>query len=72
MGAAVFFDAGQSWGEDVNGSPSLGVLKDVGVGLRIGNSRSSGSVIHLDVAFPLDGDNSIQGLQWLVRTKKTL
>ncbi len=72
VGAAVFFDAGRTWGMDVAGTPNLGLLKDVGAGLRLGNSRSAGSVIHLDVAFPLDGDKSIRGVQWLVRTKRSL
>ena len=44
----------------------------VGLGLRIGSSRSSrGSMIHLDLAFPLDGDPSIKRTQWLVSTSDT-
>ena len=51
--------------------PSLGLLKDVGFGLRIGNSRSGlGNIIHIDVAFPLDGDSSISNVQFLVETKQ--
>ncbi len=48
------------------------LLKDIGLGLRIGSSRSSrGSMVHLDLAFPLDGDPSIKRVQWLVSTSDT-
>jgi hypothetical protein len=81
VGAAVFFDAGQAWFVD---PPSHGdrdplfadqgrrILKDVGLGLRFGSSRSSrGGVLHLDVAFPLDGNRSVDRVQWLVTTSDT-
>jgi hypothetical protein len=72
VGAAVFYDMGSTWGRDPLGSRSQGLLRDVGFGLRLGNSRSAlGNVLHLDVAFPLDGDSSIQGMQFLVQTRKT-
>jgi len=70
VGAAAFFDMGRTWGTDVTGAESLGLLKDVGVGLRFGSSRSSfGNVIHVDLAFPLDGDDSIDSVQLIVETK---
>ena len=70
VGAAVFFDVGRTWGTDVTGAESLGWLKDVGIGLRLGSSRSSfGNVIHIDLAFPLDGDDDIDDVQLLVKTK---
>ena len=48
------------------------MLKDVGAGLRLGSSRSSGgSVVHLDVAFPLDRSRSIKAVQYLVTTSQT-
>ena len=74
LGAAVFFDAGSAWFVDTRRAASARrqdrkVLKDIGLGLRIGSSRSSrGSMVHLDLAFPLDGDPSIQRVQWLVST----
>jgi outer membrane protein assembly factor BamA len=78
LGAAVFFDAGQAWFVDPLSQRDLTlrqerkVLKDIGLGLRIGSSRSSrGSVLHLDLAFPLDRDRSIRSLQWLVSTGET-
>jgi len=70
VGAAAFFDIGRTWGNSAIGAENLGLLKDVGVGLRFGSTRSGlGNVIHVDVAFPLDGDSSIQSVQFLVETK---
>lgn len=72
VGAAAFFDMGRTWGTDVTGADSAGLLKDVGLGLRLGSSRSSfGNVVHIDLAFPLDdapGDD-IDSVQLLVTTK---
>jgi len=42
------------------------------VGLRLGNQRSSfGSVIHIDLAVPLDRSSDISALQFLVSTHAT-
>jgi len=68
IGAVGFFDAGRTWGVNPVGSENLGWLKDVGVGLRFGNTRSGiGRVVHLDLAFPLDGDSSIDSMQILFK-----
>jgi hypothetical protein len=70
VGGAVFYDMGETWGRDPLGSPSQGTLRDIGLGLRLGNSRSAlGNVIHVDLAFPLDGDKSIDSVQVVVETK---
>ncbi len=70
VGAAAFVDVGRTWGTDVTGAQSLGMLRDVGVGLRLGSSRSSfGNVVHIDLAFPLDGDDDIDSVQLLVTTR---
>ncbi|MCU0976627.1 MAG: hypothetical protein MUC71_10015 [Steroidobacteraceae bacterium] len=72
VGAAVFADMGRTWGQDHLGTPNLGLLKDVGFGLRLGNSRSAlGNVLHIDLAFPLDGDSSIRDMQILLKTHKS-
>ena len=72
IGAAAFVDIGKTWGSTPVGTPSLGVLKDAGIGLRIGNSRSGlGNIIHVDLAFPLDGDSSIKDVQFLIQTKES-
>jgi outer membrane protein assembly factor BamA len=72
VGGAAFFDMGRSFGRDPLGTQSQGLLKDVGVGLRLGNSRSAlGNVLHIDLAFPLDGDPSISNVQVIVETKRS-
>ncbi len=71
VGGAVFFDMGRTWGRDVTGATSLGMLKDVGVGLRLGSSRSAfGNVVHIDLAFPLDGDQNIDSVQLIIETSQ--
>ncbi|HEY5810958.1 MAG TPA: BamA/TamA family outer membrane protein [Povalibacter sp.] len=77
VGAAVFFDAGRTWGTDPyaaasgNGE-SLGWLRDVGVGLRLGSVRSGlGNVLHIDVACPLDGGSDIKSVQFLIETRRS-
>jgi outer membrane protein assembly factor BamA len=71
VGGAVFFDMGESFGRRPLSTEPQGVLKDVGVGLRLGNGRSGqGNLVHIDVAFPLDGDSSIRGMQVVVETKQ--
>ena len=71
VGAAVFFDMGRTWGRPPLASPNLGLLKDAGFGLRFGNARTGfGNVIHVDLAFPFDGDPSIKRVQFLVTTQK--
>jgi hypothetical protein len=72
VGGAVFMDVGRTWGRSAVGSPSLGLLKDVGFGLRLGSSRSAlANVIHIDLAVPLDRDSTMRGVQFLVETKKS-
>ncbi|HEX9942695.1 MAG TPA: POTRA domain-containing protein [Thermoanaerobaculia bacterium] len=78
LGSAVFFDAGQAWfvdsltNRDQNLHQERRILKDIGLGLRLGSSRSAnGAVLHMDVAFPLDADRSIDRVQWLVSTSET-
>jgi hemolysin activation/secretion protein len=69
-GAAVFADAGRTWGTAPLAAPSLGVLKDAGFGLRFGNARSGfGNVAHVDVAFPLNARAGIASAQFLVQTQ---
>ncbi len=71
VGGAVFFDAGRTWGESPTGGENLGLLKDVGFGLRIANTRSSvGRVLHVDIAYPLDGDSKSRSVQFLFSAKR--
>jgi outer membrane translocation and assembly module TamA len=70
VGAAAFADAGRAWGQDVAGREPLGLLSDVGVGLRIGNARTGlGNVLHIDLAVPLARQPGIDAVQFLVETR---
>jgi len=72
VGGAVFADVGRVWGNNPVGGPPLGWLKDVGFGLRLVPTRASGrDVIHIDIAFPLDGDASIDSVQILLESKRS-
>jgi len=72
VGAAVFADVGRTWGPSALDVPALGTLRDVGIGLRFGNTRSAlGNVLHVDLAFPLDGDPSLSSMQFLLKTHKS-
>lgn len=72
IGAAAFIDGGRVHGGNPLGAGNLGWLKDAGIGLRLGNSRSSlGAVIHIDLATPLDRGTGVRSLQWLVSTEAT-
>jgi hemolysin activation/secretion protein len=72
VGMAVFADAGRVWGENPIGGEPLGWLTDVGFGLRLAPTRSSArKMIHIDIAFPLDGDDSIDRVQILVESKRS-
>ncbi|HEX4954828.1 MAG TPA: BamA/TamA family outer membrane protein [Thermoanaerobaculia bacterium] len=74
VGGAVFADVGRAWyPDDPSRNPGADeVLRDIGVGLRLGSSRSGrGTLVHFDIAFPFDGDPSIDDIQWLVTTKES-
>lgn len=72
VGAAAFVDIGRSWGDLPEGPESLGTLRDVGIGLRLANTRSGRAhVIHIDLAHPLDGSGDIDQPQLLVSTRKS-
>jgi hypothetical protein len=73
VGGAIFFDVGKSWGSSAFGpTENQGLLKDIGFGLRLGSAKTAlANVLHIDVAFPLDGDRSINGVQVLVQTKRS-
>ncbi|MDP8985332.1 MAG: hypothetical protein M3N97_09845 [Pseudomonadota bacterium] len=69
VGAAIFGDIGRTWGTGVIGNSDPGLLRDVGFGLRLGNTRTGlGNVLHVDLAFPLSNIAGIQKLQFLVQT----
>ncbi len=72
VGGAIFADAGRTWGSGVVGNSDPGLLRDVGFGLRLGNTRSGlGNVLHIDFAFPLNNLVGIQRFQVLVQTMQS-
>ena len=72
VGGAGFFDVGRVYGSKPEGCDELGVLRDVGIGLRLANTRSGmGRVIHIDLAHPLDGGADISKLQLLLSTEQS-
>lgn len=72
VGGALFFDMGRTWGNGPVGESGNRLLKDVGLGLRIGSSRSGlGRMIHVDLAVPLDDKDGIDDIQFLVSTRKS-
>jgi hypothetical protein len=67
----VFADIGRTWGDNPIDVTSFGWLKNIGFGLRLGRTRSSArDVIHIDIAFPLDGDPTIDSVQLLIGSKR--
>lgn len=71
IGGAIFVDTGRVWGYDPLGGERFGWLTDVGFGLRFAPTRSSArKMVHLDVAFPLGGDESIDNVQILLESKR--
>jgi outer membrane protein assembly factor BamA len=72
VGGAIFADVGRTWGSGVVGNSDPGLLRDVGFGLRLGNTRSGlGNVLHIDFAFPLNNLVGIQRFQVLVQTMQS-
>ncbi len=72
VGGAIFADMGRTWGSGVIGNSDPGMLRDVGFGFRLGNTRSGlGNVLHIDFAFPLNNMRGIQKFQFLVQTMQT-
>lgn len=72
LGGVAFLDIGRAWFSDRPNGPDGGWLRDVGVGLRLAADRfESSRILHLDLAFPLDGDPDIDDVQLLVRGEST-
>jgi outer membrane translocation and assembly module TamA len=70
VGGAVFADVGRAWGGDNINRVNPGWLGNVGVGLRLFNVRSAFiSVIHLDVAVPINPDPGMSRVQFLIHTR---
>ncbi len=64
--SAIFVDSGAAWnnGEDIQ------QLTNIGIGLRLVPTRtSSGQIIHIDLALPLDNRDSVDSWQLQLRAK---
>jgi hemolysin activation/secretion protein len=72
IGYAIFADLGSVGGRDPRATPSLGTLADIGVGLLLTSPRASGrKVVQVDLAFPLDRQRHVDGVQLVVETKRS-
>jgi hypothetical protein len=70
IGGAAFFDAGRAWGGDNANTTNPGWLSNAGFGLRIVSARAAFSnVLHVDLAFPLNGSADVKKVQFLLKTK---
>jgi hypothetical protein len=71
VGFAVFADAGRTFGRDEFGAAPVGVLKDIGLGVRLGNNRSGlGNVLHIDLTHALVAQPGVGGLQLSMSTQQ--
>ncbi len=71
FGAAIFTDVGRTWGSGPIGNSNPGALRDVGFGLRFGNTRTGlGNVLHIDFAYPIN-EPSVSKLQVNIQTKES-
>jgi hemolysin activation/secretion protein len=72
VGYAFFLDAGRVSGDDPRMTPNLGTLYNVGMGLRLSSPRSSSSsVVHVDLAFPINAPADIDDVQFIIERKAT-
>ncbi len=72
VGGAIFIDAGRAWGTNPVEEENLGWLTNVGFGLRLAPTRfATSKIVHIDVAVPLDGDDSIDSVQFLIEAKRS-
>ncbi|MDH3332853.1 MAG: hypothetical protein OES59_03535 [Gammaproteobacteria bacterium] len=71
VGAAIFANAGRVWGENPLGPDNRGWLVDVGFGMRFSLTRLTDKVVHLDLAFPLNGDDSLDDVQIVLEARKS-
>lgn len=72
VGGAAFADVGRAWGGVSANAGHDGWLADVGIGLRIVSVRAAFSnVLHVDLAFPLNANGTVDKVQLLVKSKKS-
>jgi outer membrane protein assembly factor BamA len=70
VGGAVFYDLGRAWGGPYESASSRHWPSDVGFGLRLLSARSSsGSTLHMDIAFPLKREPGVKTYQFSLQSK---
>ena len=70
VGAAAFVDTGLISGQKEATASTQKIFSDVGLGLRLGNIRSSrGDVFHLDLAYPVNAPREDRKVQFSVITE---
>lgn len=71
VGAAAFVDYGRAWFAGRHDLPRPW-LPDVGVGLRVGSSRSAeGAMVHIDVSWALRAPDGVRRVQFSVETRES-
>lgn len=70
VGGAIFADVGRVWGSNPLGPDNRGWAADVGFGLRLALTRLTERIVHLDIAFPLNGDDTIDDVQILLEARR--
>ena len=72
IGGAIFVDVGRIWGDNPAATERREWLANAGIGLRIAPTRfSTRKIFHLDVAVPLNGDDSIDSVQISFSAKRS-
>lgn len=76
VGGAAFLDIGRAWYNNDSNTQyqveNTPVLKNVGLGLRLAPSRANaGTMIHLDIAAPLNKYDDVDSVQWLLSVKNS-
>lgn len=70
VGGAVFFDLGRAWGGPYESASSRHWPADIGFGLRLLSTRSSsGTTLHLDLAFPVEREPGVKSVQFSLQSK---
>jgi hypothetical protein len=70
VGGAVFYDLGRAWGGPYESASSRHWPADVGFGLRLLSARSSsGTTLHVDIAFPLEREPGVKSYQISLQSK---
>jgi hypothetical protein len=72
IGAAAYVDVGRISGQTGATADTQRTFADVGIGLRLGNIRSSGGeMFHFDLAYPFNAPSADRKLQFSIVTKTT-